>query len=179
MKLCGNCGKPFGLWVTIDGIPRNLASRKFCLECTPFRTHNTRIEIPDEKKFCLICNIELSGNRVKFCSKKCKATGHNKSYHKENAQAQKIRGILRRQDLLDYAQHKCSICGYNKCDASLMFHHIDPATKCFELDARSCSNRKLALLWIEVKKCILVCANCHGEIHDDIRHAQEISKNPH
>lgn len=42
MKTCPGCGKEFPTWVEINGVKRNLKSRKFCLECSPFGAHNTK-----------------------------------------------------------------------------------------------------------------------------------------
>lgn len=41
MRICKKCNKPYKLLVIIDGKERNLGSRKFCLECSPFGSHNT------------------------------------------------------------------------------------------------------------------------------------------
>jgi cytochrome c553 len=56
----------------------------------------------------------------------------------------------------------CSICGYDRCIASLHFHHVDPAAKSFAMSMAT--GKSLATYREEAKKCILVCANCHGEI---------------
>lgn len=65
---------------------------------------------------------------------------------------------------LEVKGEKCSICGYNKCIEALEFHHLDPLEKEFSL-----SDRNLVLDWEIIKKeldkCILICANCHREIH--------------
>ena len=45
---------------------------------------------------------------------------------------------------------------------NLHFHHVDPATKSFALSVAS--GKGLSKLRQEAKKCVLVCANCHGEI---------------
>lgn len=59
---------------------------------------------------------------------------------------------------------KCHFCGYKKCHAALDFHHIDGNDKSFGL-----SQDGLTRSWEktrkELEKCILVCANCHREIH--------------
>ncbi len=57
---------------------------------------------------------------------------------------------------------KCSICGYNKCIAALEFHHKDPTEKEGKIIGSTCSLKKQR---VEAAKCILVCANCHREIH--------------
>lgn len=59
---------------------------------------------------------------------------------------------------------KCQICGYKKYVGALDFHHIDEKSKEFGLGSGG-----LTRSWVrtkkEVEKCILVCANCHREIH--------------
>ena len=49
-----------------------------------------------------------------------------------------------------------------------VFHHHDPATKAFPLDARNCSNRSNEVLAAEAAKCDLLCANCHAEIEEEL-----------
>ena len=58
---------------------------------------------------------------------------------------------------------KCCICGYNKCVTALEFHHINPQEKEFTLSTNA--NIGFEKAKEEIKKCILVCANCHREIH--------------
>ncbi len=67
--------------------------------------------------------------------------------------------------LIDYKGGSCSLCGYNKCVTALQFHHIDPKEKDFTIAGKSLSFEKLKK---EVDKCILVCSNCHSEIHEGI-----------
>lgn len=58
----------------------------------------------------------------------------------------------------------CAICGYNKCDAALNFHHVNPKDKKFSLMIAS-MNRSNKNILEEINKCILMCCNCHKEIH--------------
>lgn len=62
----------------------------------------------------------------------------------------------------------CCVCGYNKHAAALHFHHIDPTKKCFQIS--SSTRYGLQILIEEIKKCALVCANCHSEIEAGIKH---------
>ena len=55
----------------------------------------------------------------------------------------------------------CSLCGYNKCAEALCFHHSDPSTKSISQLAR----KGLPKVMEEIKKCIVLCANCHAEEH--------------
>ena len=57
---------------------------------------------------------------------------------------------------------KCEHCGYDKCTGALEFHHLDPAKKDFTI---SDANFRLNEAIEESKKCILLCANCHRELH--------------
>lgn len=61
---------------------------------------------------------------------------------------------------------KCCICGYNRSRTALEFHHINPAEKDFTLSGNA--NRGWDFVVQELPKCILVCANCHREIHEGV-----------
>lgn len=61
---------------------------------------------------------------------------------------------------------QCSICGYNRCESALEFHHLNADEKSFTLGTNANIATEKALE--ESKKCILVCANCHREIHADL-----------
>lgn len=67
--------------------------------------------------------------------------------------------------LVEYKGGKCVRCGYNKLIKALEFHHLNPDEKDFTVSGKSWSFEKLKN---EVDKCILVCSNCHIEIHDEI-----------
>ena len=62
------------------------------------------------------------------------------------------------------------MCGYNKCIAALDFHHLDPNAKEGGIIGTTASLEKQRE---EAKKCILVCANCHREIHAGVRSIQD------
>lgn len=60
---------------------------------------------------------------------------------------------------------KCSACGYKRCLAALEFHHLDPDQKNREWSGIVRMKWERAI--IELKKCILLCSNCHRERHAD------------
>ena len=72
-----------------------------------------------------------------------------------------------KQKLVEIAGGKCQLCGYDKCQAALEFHHLDPAEKDFAVTG-SRVTRRFELMVAEVLKCVLVCANCHREIHQGL-----------
>ena len=63
---------------------------------------------------------------------------------------------------------KCQCCGYDKCTQALEFHHLDPSSKDFSLGRIRANIRGWATIVEELKKCILLCSNCHREVHAEI-----------
>jgi hypothetical protein len=64
--------------------------------------------------------------------------------------------------LISEAGGCCAVCGYARCSINLHFHHVDPSTKSFSMHMGV--GKALATFREEARKCVLVCANCHGEI---------------
>lgn len=61
----------------------------------------------------------------------------------------------------------CQICGYNKYIGALDFHHVDEEKKSFDLSSKGMT-RSWDRIKEEINKCVLVCSNCHREIHAGI-----------
>ena len=68
---------------------------------------------------------------------------------------------------VEYKGGCCSKCGYNKSVWALDFHHLNPTEKDFSIGTDGNTRS-----WDEVKKeldkCIMVCRNCHAEIHEEL-----------
>lgn len=62
--------------------------------------------------------------------------------------------------LIQIAGGKCSSCGYSKCIQALQFHHNGDEKK-----SNNISNLRRSAAIEEIKKCDLLCANCHAERH--------------
>jgi predicted HNH restriction endonuclease len=69
-----------------------------------------------------------------------------------------------RMRAITLAGGKCVQCGYDKCPEALEFHHPNPSKKDFNV-SRKGHCRSWERVSEEIKKCILLCANCHREIH--------------
>jgi transposase len=74
----------------------------------------------------------------------------------------KRRRVVKRT-LVEEAGGRCVICDYGRCQQALHFHHLDPATKKFNLGHQG-QCRALDRSREEAKKCVLLCGNCHAEV---------------
>jgi transcriptional regulator with XRE-family HTH domain len=63
--------------------------------------------------------------------------------------------------LVAEAGGRCRRCGYDEHPAALQFHHLDPATKAFNISAQGVT-RSLVKVRAEAEKCVLLCGNCHA-----------------
>lgn len=118
------------------------------------------------KKICEICNNEFETNSsTRIYCYQCSG----ESTRKDNQTRKHQKTILRRNMKLQAIKllgGRCCICGYDKCIDALEFHHKNPREKDFKLGAGN------TISWreykSEIQKCILVCSNCHKEIHSKI-----------
>ena len=69
-----------------------------------------------------------------------------------------------REMAVDYKGGQCEACGYNSCLDALEFHHRDPNGKDFSISQRG-HTRSWEKVRAEIDKCLLLCANCHREVH--------------
>jgi hypothetical protein len=67
-----------------------------------------------------------------------------------------------KQKLVDEAGGKCIRCGYNKCLWALQFDHRNSEEKLTDV-SKLIAQRRLNLALEEIKKCDMLCANCHAE----------------
>ena len=59
----------------------------------------------------------------------------------------------------------CTRCGYDRSLRAFCFHHPEPLEK--EFTVSQITNRSWKTVKQEVAKCVLLCANCHMEEHDE------------
>ena len=111
-----------------------------------------------EVLICTECNQKKSikefyqyNNKVHHVCNSCKSK-KQKDYNKNNV-----------NNLNDYKkQHKCEKCGETRFYL-LDFHHKNPDQKEFSISKKA--TIKLENLMPEIKKCIILCSNCHREFH--------------
>jgi predicted HNH restriction endonuclease len=104
---------------------------------------------------------------------------HRELHHAEPVsntyQVQKEKINNKRKQLLEILGCKCSQCGYDKHLSALTFHHL--RDKKYNLTLREMASAIPMEKFIsEVKKCIVLCENCHREIHNP-DHIIDIERN--
>lgn len=71
----------------------------------------------------------------------------------------------RKANLIKVFHSQCCICGFNAFQEALEFHHVDPSQKEFGITDGGAVTKALSKQLDEMRKCVLVCANCHRGIH--------------
>jgi hypothetical protein len=143
-KICRDCGKEKPIEEFTKHRRMNGGYDTRCKECNTKAFHNWK-----------------KNNREKFLN-------YQNKYNKERAEnkrddARKRREIIK-TFISEYKSNKCCLkCGYNKNSNILVFHHRDPEKKEFKIAQRNTSSPEIILE--EMKKCDLLCPNCHRELH--------------
>jgi hypothetical protein len=140
--VCVACGRKFPAKMVIDGKLRSLYRRTFCLQCSPFRGHNT--------------------SRTPFARSEDVERARRDRRREQFRRSLRQRRRNRKRELVEAYGGKCIECGYSACLEALQFHHRDAATKRFSLANFNGSYERLRA---EAEKCDLLCANCHRLRH--------------
>ena len=167
MPICKKCETQFPFIVTIDGKKRNLGSRRYCLECSPFGKHNTKqIEVTDgPEKPCKTCGRldrkKQEGRSICYvcCNKR-----------REEQKLDRLHTIT---------GNACWACKYDRGKQGrkiLNFHHMVPSEKEFELNARNVGQLAWNRILKEAKKCVQFCCRCHQELHNGLMDIEEVER---
>jgi hypothetical protein len=111
---------------------------------------------------CKKCDVVLSDENI--ASKKhypiCKSCNSARAMKREKDG---------KKQAVEYMGGCCSVCGYDRCIRALEFHHLEPDKKTKDFEKRfkvwSFERQKK-----ELENCIIVCSNCHREIHSKEEH---------
>ena len=117
-------------------------------------------------RICEICGQEFDIIDNGWTRKYCYTCSPHEDEHMSHSQAVTIKRRAIKTALINYKGGKCCRCGYNKCARALEFHHLDASQKDFGVSRNLAKD--MNKLKQEVDKCILVCSNCHAEIHDEL-----------
>lgn len=177
-KYCENCGKK------IDFEHRN---NKYCCKSCAAEVNNklypkrkksknvnkgeraykeNRVYKEENPNYCVVCGAKLHGNQRKFCSSTCKRKHYSgECYHTNYSRKQDNEGAKKKYEYILKMGGKCSMCGYDKNLSALTFHHLNPEEKEFTITSRIFMRASKEDIEKEIKKCVLLCQNCHHEIH--------------
>lgn len=191
MRNCISCGGNIPCSKKIDGKRRCLKNRKFCTNCSPYKTRKPRcifcrkcgegipstteidglIKNTGNRKFCLRCSPYGLHNTKKDIDKKGNRKGSYSNWCEEEKVRHRSHGKTarenRKQILVKMSGGCCILCGYSKCLRALSFHHRNPREKSFELNKANL-RRPWNSIIEEHKKCDLLCVRCHCEVEDEL-----------
>ena len=159
LKYCGEFCKLCGYNKNISALEFhhiNPNEKDFGLSGVRLKEHQLTTEQKSELDKCItLCN-------------NCHTTVHyNHNQLNKNQSNQTIKSKKVRRMLIDLKGGSCKICNLqSNINDVYAFHHIDPTTKVFNIDARVCNGYKYERLLEEVSKCDLLCHNCHSELHN-------------
>lgn len=120
-------------------------------------------EIGDERT-CPKCKQTLPSTEFY----KRRGIDHSSTYCKLCTTEQTLSRMQKlKKQMVEYKGGSCVICGYNHYMGALEFHHLNPKEKDFNLShmKKYTFDEKIKN---ELDKCILVCSNCHREIHGKV-----------
>jgi ribosomal protein L30E len=83
------------------------------------------------------------------------------------------RRFQRKERCVEYKGGCCVRCGYHKSTRALSFHHVDATKKDFSIGGAH--SRQWESIKAELDKCLLLCANCHMEVHEQLELDNKLS----
>lgn len=126
-----------------------------------------KCEYCGQKALKMLSNVKLG--RGQYCSLSCSAKAHHKERDQSGENNPRYRG---KQDYVDQIKKEgeCKLCGEERVQA-LCFHHKNAENK-VESVSRMAQRGKYSLEQVkeEVKKCNLICFNCHQIYHSNSSH---------
>jgi len=160
MKIqCFNCSK------IVDRLPSQArrSKRHYCSRSCAIKINNSLT--PKRKKkskevvvvHCVICKSHVPN--VTRAKKYCIKCARQKNIDRTTQYRRDLK-----KKAVKYLGGQCSECGYCKSLHAMDFHHKVPEEKDFAISAYS--NLCWSRIVKELDKCILLCANCHRELHD-------------
>jgi len=139
---------------------RKLTNRRRCLSCLPF---GARRKGPKG-----VLRKAAAKKQRDWLAKRQQDLGEPHHRHLRRT---------RKEALVGFFGGGCQFCGYSRCFSNLEFHHVS-GDKLHTVSGRELQY-SLHRVAAEVQKCILVCSNCHGEVHAGLVSAKTVVKAHH
>lgn len=109
----------------------------------------------------------LNQTKERYLNNKEYYLQYQREYRKKNKELLKEKARNKRKNRLDefisLLGNKCAHCGHSFDSICYDFHHINPSEKEFTIGENMLLSKERMLN--EVKKCILLCSNCHRLVH--------------
>jgi len=189
MPKCALCEQYFKNYRIVDGVRRNMHSRKYCLTCSPFGSRNTKkLKRGEDGEIVKIPPRYFTGPRNRLVPwgtrVQCRECGRQYEYDPRKGHQTELcnscnanhRRVEVKSRCVAYKGGKCERCGYSRCLRAMHFHHVNGVNKEFTVA------KKMSWRWSRVKaeldKCALLCANCHCEVHDEEDKARKAGASP-
>jgi predicted HNH restriction endonuclease len=132
-------------------------------------------------KECCTCKISkpledfpINNSKKNGRSYKCKecTSKYNKLHYKNNSESYKKRSHINKTKERDKIKKikeglRCSVCGEDRW-WTLDFHHLDNSKKEFNI-SDGLGIASLKKVKKELEKCIVLCSNCHRDLHYKLR----------
>lgn len=160
---CLNCKDDFEK--TPSAVKRS--PRHFCSRSCAASFNNRKSPKRKPEGRCRVCQAPIPTTQV-WCSNACKEKTLEENARKwRAARGSHVVSWRQRTKLkaIAYKGGACQVCGYSRSVRSLEFHHLDPAKKDFGIGGCSLAWGRIEK---ELDKCVLLCSNCHGEVHDGL-----------
>lgn len=138
---------------------------------------------------------ERVANDSEFNARRLRHKKETYQRHKRTHCDQSIRWAKRNKVLLEHRRRerhernkrkaidalggKCLLCGYTGHIAAMEFHHVDPSTKRYRLALHLSSSWPWERLWDEIRKCVLLCGNCHAIVEWEKKRGVDLLKEKH
>lgn len=141
---------------TLSQNPKTVRVRRW-KERNPERwAENQRAYRERVRKPCRICGgkVPFPSPGAKYCGDRCRGIAKaraNWEFYKKKREAWREWRLER----------GCSRCGYDKSAAALDLHHRDGGKS----DRFTVKTFGTKWFYDEAKKCVVLCANCHRELH--------------
>ncbi len=143
-------------------------NKKVCPKCLKKKSLEFFKPRPDGSagSYCYECQLVYyrEYNAKRYASKEAreKELARGKEKYEKSVKPNRL---ARKKKLIYMMGGKCSKCGYNKSACALDFHHINPVEKARTVSHLIAIEQEWAwaLALEEIKKCELLCSNCHRE----------------
>lgn len=163
-KHCKKCNGIIKRTTIIDGKEYFSARRMYCYECSPLFSRNSYNLRKEETR------LKNSEKIINGYTRTCKCCGFDFSYNTDKSMKTNVCTTCKsfairhrnKKICIKELGNCCVGCGISDPDV-LTFHHKNPDDKSFTISHSL--HLSLEKLLCEIKKCELLCMNCHMKKH--------------